>query len=51
MLGVRQKFQENNFPVDVMWNDLDYMVDYQDFTLQKDYLPSEMNKLTDLSDE
>ena len=51
MLDVRQKFQDNQFPVDVFWNDLDYMVDYQDFTLQPNFIPAEMNTLTNITDQ
>lgn len=35
----------NDHPVDSMWNDLDYMTDYQDFTLHTDFKTDEMATL------
>ena len=32
-----------------MWNDLDYMKDYKDFTLKELYKVEEMNQLTNLT--
>jgi alpha-glucosidase (family GH31 glycosyl hydrolase) len=50
-LSIRDEFDTNDHPIDVLWNDLDYMVDYQDFTLQKEYKAEEMNQLTDMTNE
>lgn len=36
MLEVVEKLDEINHPVDSLWNDLDYMTNYQVFTLDTD---------------
>lgn len=33
------KFEEYDIPLDVMWNDLDYMNDKEDFTIDKNAFP------------
>ena len=33
---VYQKYQEGNFPMDVLWSDIDHMDRYRDFTFDKD---------------
>jgi alpha-glucosidase len=49
LIEIRDTFDKFDLPLDVMWNDLDYMQDYQGFTLNPTYKPEEMNQLTDMS--
>lgn len=34
--SVYDKYNENDFPMDVLWSDIDYMVKYRDFTFDKE---------------
>eukprot|EP00331_Platyophrya_macrostoma_P015552 CAMPEP_0176461894 /NCGR_PEP_ID=MMETSP0127-20121128/34928_1 /TAXON_ID=938130 /ORGANISM="Platyophrya macrostoma, Strain WH" /LENGTH=876 /DNA_ID=CAMNT_0017853677 /DNA_START=14 /DNA_END=2644 /DNA_ORIENTATION=- len=36
---VVQKYHENNLPIDTIWSDIDYMSNYQDFTVSSDFDP------------
>lgn len=38
---VAKNFKDNDLPVDTMWSDIDYMVDYIDFTLDANRYPPE----------
>lgn len=33
MTTVVQKFELYDLPIDVIWSDIDYMIDYYDFTV------------------
>lgn len=42
------KFKEYDIPLDIMWSDLDYMDDKEDFTIDsKKFPPAELKKLLD----
>ncbi|CAD8121804.1 unnamed protein product [Paramecium sonneborni] len=52
MLEVIDKMAEIKHPVDSMWNDLDYMTNYQVFTRdKKNFIETEMKQLVDRSNE
>lgn len=43
---VVQQFQRNNLPLDGIWTDIDYMINYEDFTIdEKNFPPHEMSQL------
>lgn len=37
ILSIRDKFDEVKFPIEVLWNDLDYMEDKKQFTLSPEF--------------
>lgn len=46
---VWKKANENNIPLDIMWSDIDYLQDYQDFTVSSKYDVDVMKNVADLS--
>jgi len=46
MNDVKNKFDQLNIPIDTIWNDIDYMDRYADFTINtQNYKIDEMNAL------
>jgi len=37
---VVQNYSKNSLPIDVIWSDIDYMIDYQQFTVNSNYDPA-----------
>ncbi len=43
---VIKKYESNDIPLDTIWSDIDYMVDYEDFTIDEDnFPPSDMREI------
>jgi alpha-glucosidase (family GH31 glycosyl hydrolase) len=40
-MDVAKNFKEHDLPLDTMWSDIDYMVDYIDFTIDNKRYPPE----------
>jgi alpha-glucosidase (family GH31 glycosyl hydrolase) len=44
--GVISNYEKNGLPLDTIWSDIDYMVDYEDFTIDENRFPLDrMNKI------
>jgi alpha-glucosidase/alpha-D-xyloside xylohydrolase len=39
LLDVLSNYEKNGLPLDTIWNDIDYMVDYEDFTIDESRFP------------
>ena len=37
--NVLNSYKKNNLPLDTIWSDIDYMVDYEDFTIDESRFP------------
>ena len=37
--NVLDSYQKNNLPLDTIWSDIDYMIDYEDFTIDESRFP------------
>lgn len=45
---VIQGYESNDIPLDTIWTDIDYMIDYEDFTIDESRFPLDrMKKITD----
>ena len=45
---VIENFEKNDLPLDTIWNDIDYMIDYEDFTIDENRFPlDKMKAITD----
>ena len=41
-------YESNNLPLDTIWSDIDYMIDYEDFTIDENRFPLDrMKAITD----
>ena len=46
--NVIESYKKNDIPLDTIWSDIDYMVDYEDFTIDESRFPlDERKKITD----
>jgi len=37
--NVIKGYEDNNIPLDIVWSDIDYMIDYEDFTIDEKRFP------------
>ena len=42
--NVLESYQKNNLPLDTIWTDIDYMINYEDFTFDEDKFPLDKMK-------
>lgn len=48
LLDVLANFEKNGLPIDTIWSDIDYMIDYEDFTIDEARFPLyKMKNITD----
>jgi alpha-glucosidase (family GH31 glycosyl hydrolase) len=46
LLDVLNNYEKNGIPLDTIWSDIDYMKDFEDFTIDEDRFPrSDMAKI------
>ena len=48
LLKVVEKFNQTNLPLDTIWNDLDYLNNKSDFTLNKNWNKSDLEKINNI---
>lgn len=39
LLDVIKNYEANDLPLDTIWSDIDYMIDYEDFTIDESRFP------------
>ena len=42
--NVLKGYKDNNIPLDTIWSDIDYMIDYEDFTINEEKFPLDQMK-------
>ena len=44
LLNTIESFKKNDLPLDTIWSDIDYMIDYENFTIDEEKFPFDQMK-------